>query len=566
MILLGIFDGAHDTGAGVVCDGRVLAAVNEERLSRVKMQGSFPARAIPAALDAAGVRPQDVDAIALAGVLTPQLYFRAFRWLQRRCRLEEGLFYSPRPDWRARVADFIQFRSGVTEWRPESWIGRMEKRLIAPIVRRDFPPELKQKPIRIVDHHDAHAACAYFCSGFDPCLCVTADGVGDGASFCIYRGQGRRLRRLHAVGPRHSIPVFYALVTAHLGFIPFRDEGKVLGLSARGRAERVDLPFPIELTPAGLRGRLRFGQAARPFLRRLERYAREDVAAWLQRHTERLVAAAVAQWAERTGLRRLALAGGLFANVRLNQLLWRLPQIDEIYVFPHMGDGGLAVGAALAEARPEPEFMEHVFLGPEFGEREIERALQAGGLPYERPSDLERAVVERLAAGRAVARFDGRMEYGPRALGHRSILASAEDPAVCDRLNAALGRSPFMPFAPSTPAEAAAACYEPMAGAARAAAFMTMTFDATPLLRERCPAVVHVDGTARAQIVHQRIDPAFHRILSLYAAATGRPCLLNTSFNMHEEPIVCSPSDAVDSFRRSGLDALSIGPFLARQA
>ncbi len=565
MLILGIFDGAHDTGACVVQDGRIVAAVNEERFTRAKMQGSFPHRSIEEALRIAGADAADVDAIGLAGVLTPQLYFRLFRVLQRRFKLEEGLFYSPNPTWRSWVADFVQFRSGINDLTPKSWIGRGERFFIPWVVRRDLPATLRHKPIHIFDHHLCHAAGAYYCSGFDPCLSITVDGVGDGVSFCVSRCEGRKIERLHAIGPRHSIPVFYALITTHLGFIPFRDEGKVLGLSARGDSANVDVPFPIQRDGDGFRSAIRFGLAARPLLRQLERYSKEDVAAWLQTHSEALIVDTIAQWAERTGLRNVALAGGLFANVRLNQLILALPQVDNVYVFPQMGDGGLAAGAALALAEPEPAFLEHVFLGPEFRDDEIVRALKAAGLPYERPDDVEEAAAEQLAAGKVLARFAGRMEYGPRALGNRSILVSAEDAAVCDKLNTALGRSPFMPFAPATPVERACECYTSIAGADRAARFMTITFDATERLRDLCPAVVHVDGTARAQIVDAETNPGLHKILAAYAAKSGRPSLLNTSFNMHEEPIVCTPADAVDSFQRAGLDGLAIGPFLARQ-
>ena len=566
MTVLGIFDGAHDAGACVVAHGRIVAAVNEERLTRVKLQGSFPERSISEVLRVAGVSETDVDEIAVGGVLTPQLYLRYWRWLQRNYRLEEGLFYTPNPDWRAWVADFVQFRSGITSLTPECWLGRMEKRFIPSAMRRDLPPALRRKPIHVYDHHTAHAASAYYSSGLDPCLCVTADGVGDGVSFGISQCANREVKRLASLGHDDSIAVFYALITAHLGFIPFRDEGKVLGLAARGRADRVDVPFPFERAGGGLHCGCKFGLRARPFLTRLARYSMEDVAAWLQSNTESLVVDVVAAWVERTGTRQVALAGGLFANVRLNQLIASLPSVASVYVFPQMGDGGLAAGAALAHVRPEPEYMEHVFLGPAYSDREIERALAHARLPYTRPPCLEEAAAQRLAGRETVARFDGRMEYGPRALGNRSILVSAEDEAVCDRLNAALGRSRFMPFAPATPIERASQCYVSISAGARLAPFMAATFGCTPEMKRLCPAVVHVDGTARAQIVDAQTSQSFHKILTSYADRTGRPSLLNTSFNMHEEPIVCTPADAANAFRRAGLDWLAIGPFLAQQA
>ena len=565
MVVLGIFDGAHDAGACVVADGRIVAAVNEERLTRVKLQGSFPARSIAEVLRIAGVSERDVDEIAVGGVLTPQIYLRYWRGLQRRYRLEEGLFYTPDPNWRSWVADFVQFRSGITHITPESGIARVEQRFIPGVIRRDLPAGLRDKPIHVYDHHTAHSASAYYTSGFNPCLCVTADGVGDGMSFTVSRCADRRMARLMHLGHHDSIAVFYALITAHLGFIPFRDEGKVLGLSACGSAERVDVAFPFVCGRGQFRCTTGFGLRARSFLRQLRRYSREDVAAWLQSNTESVVVATVEEWLKRTGQTKVALAGGLFANVRLNQLIAKLPAVEAVHVFPQMGDGGLAAGSALAHVRPEPAYMDHAYLGPEYSQAEIEQALEQDGLPYTRPRAIEDEVAKHLAEGLTVARFDGRMEYGPRALGNRSILVNATDEAVCDRLNAALGRSPFMPFAPATPVERAAQCYGSIAGAEHAARFMTITFDCTDNMKRLCPAVVHADGTARAQIADHRTSPSFHRILEAHAERTGQPSLLNTSFNMHEEPIVCTPADAVNAFTRAGLDRLAIGPFLAQQ-
>jgi carbamoyltransferase len=208
--------------------------------------------------------------------------------------------------------------------------------------------------------------------------------------------------------------------------------------------------------------------------------------------------------------------------------------------------------------------MDHVYLGPDFSEREMETALNDAGVSFERPADLEATIARCVARGYVVARSTGRMEYGPRALGNRTILYRPDDRSVNDWLNERLERTEFMPFAPSTLAEEADRCFKNMDGARDAARFMTITFDCTEEMRERCPGVVHVDGTARPQLVRQQDNAAYHRIIREFMKITGLPSVVNTSFNIHEEPIVCSPADAVRAFLYGHLDMLAMGPFLAR--
>jgi carbamoyltransferase len=245
------------------------------------------------------------------------------------------------------------------------------------------------------------------------------------------------------------------------------------------------------------------------------------------------------------------------------------PGLKSFYVFPSMGDGGLPLGAALlasgglARGRPGPQALSDLYLGPQWSERDIERLLSARGVNFERPPALARRVAELLAAGQIVARFDGRLEYGPRALGNRSILYRATDPAANDWLNKQLGRGEFMPFAPVIRDVDAARMIEDYGPAtAYTSKFMTITFRASDAFRREAPACVHLDGTMRPQIIERSINPGYYDIVAEYHALTGRAVLVNTSFNMHEEPIVCSPQDALQAFELSNLDHLVIGPFL----
>jgi carbamoyltransferase len=264
-------------------------------------------------------------------------------------------------------------------------------------------------------------------------------------------------------------------------------------------------------------------------------------------------------------------AGGVVANVKLNQRLLALEEVPSLFVYPAMGDDGLAAGAAhhvYAQGLPEGEResavrrLADVYLGSEFSPAEILAAIRASGRPFDRPKDLAGEVARRIAEGGVVARFDGRMEFGPRALGNRSILVGAADPSVNDWLNKRLERTEFMPFAPVSLAEEKDRFYRGLEGAEHAARFMTVTCDCTPELSELCPAVVHVDGTARPQLVDRSSNPGYRAILEAYQRIEGHSTLINTSFNMHEEPIVRSPEDAVRAFTLGHLDYLAIGEYL----
>jgi carbamoyltransferase len=302
-----------------------------------------------------------------------------------------------------------------------------------------------------------------------------------------------------------------------------------------------------------------------------ERWDRKDLSASIQQHAEDLVRRYVGYWQQKTRKRDIALAGGLFANVKINQRVHELTGVQSVHVHPGMTDEGLAVGAALAlshdlakDRRSLPRrCFEHVYLGPSYSDEAMEKALTQAGIPYQRSHQVEEDIVDLLTQGFVVARFHGAMEYGPRALGNRSILYKPSDPSVNDWLNKRLKRTEFMPFAPSLLAEEASKCFHGLEGAEDAARFMTVTFDCTPWMTRNCAGVVHVDGTARPQLVSERDNPSYYQIIRSYHRRTGLPTVVNTSFNIHEEPIVCSPQDAIRAFQLGHLDILALGHFLA---
>jgi len=558
MVILGISPPAHESAAGIVVDGKLVAAAAEERFTRVKNQGGLPERAIETVMEMAGVTPRDVDAVAVA-------------WLPGRSELALNVknyvrnlpfavaVNSSLANKAAHVGNYTRNVFRDPNWRSA---GTLEKTIVKPLERMGLGGR-----VRHVDHQAAHVAGAYFASGFDRALGVSLDGYGSGAAGSFYLCEGGRMRLLQTIPYPHSLGTFYRRVTQALGFKPNRHEGKIVGLAAYGDPEvlgpRVRGGFDLSRDDYF---RMKAPQDPYESRRIAEQHSREDVAAAYQRVLEEVATRYVGLYLRKHGLTRVVAAGGVFANVKMNQRVMELPEVEEIFVYPAMSDGGVGVGAATWLAAQDgslrPERLEHVYLGPGFGEREIEAALRESGLPFRRSEQVEREIAEQVAGGKVVARFDGRMEFGPRALGNRSILYAATDPTVNDWLNKRLKRTEFMPFAPMALAHRAGDLFEGIERGRMAAEFMTVTFDCTPRMKQIAPAAVHVDGTARPQLVTERNNPSAFRVLTEYERLTGSPTVINTSFNMHEEPIVCTPADAVRAFVDGKLDVLAAGPFL----
>lgn len=574
MLVLGLGT-EEDGGAALVADGRIIAAISEERLCRMKLAMGFPHQSLRRVLDLAGVSIDDLDAVLVGG--TRELFIPGLSPF-------EGWFqYAPR-GFGGRLKRAASRFSGIGQRLP--WLERGYYAALSPSFahrRRTIRRILREEhgvrcPVDFVDHHLCHVASAFFTSGFADALVCSVDGGGDGKSSAIYAARGGRLECLHETRAFDSLGNYYAYVTHLCGFRAMRHEGKITGLAAHGEPRFVPLlrEFIDEVDGTLVnRGGAVFSEA----LRRLERrlpvgWTREDLAASIQRHFEDVTRRYVSHWARRTGLRDVALAGGVFANVRVNEEIWSLPETDRVFIHPGMTDAGLPVGAALAACipgtlprtmSPDPAPLEDVYLGPSISEAEVASALARHDLepePLHQP--LAGQVADLLAGGHVVARAAGRMEYGPRALGNRTIMYQPSDPAVNDWLNQNLRRTEFMPFAPAILVEERERCFGDMTGGEHAAEFMTMTYHCTPWMREHMAGVVHLDGTARPQLVRADRSPEFHAILSAFQERTGLPGAINTSFNMHEEPIVCGADDAVRAFLDGHLDYLAIGEHLIR--
>ncbi|WP_166268467.1 carbamoyltransferase family protein [Marinobacter caseinilyticus] len=603
MKVLGISPMDKDSTVSVVEDGNVLFAAGEERFSRAKQQDGFPKLALETALGYTGFALNDFDQICYPfltweneaklfnkNLVDEKQFIREFESsdLSRQVKdalarvpdrntpihglehpnaiMEKGFLHSSYYSMAGaqRLASNNAALKGSRHWAEDATLSfqKWEKEL------KDGLDNLGwQKPVKRMEHHLTHAANSYLCSGYDRALCITLDGYGSGLAGSISEARDGKIQRLHGISFPSSLGTLYEHVTSSLGFKPSRHEGKIVGLASYGDPSVLGeiLLSRIQQTP----GDFKVYEANNVFFSRYlaSKFPKIDVAAAYQYVLEVVACNCVRYWVEKTGIDTLVLSGGVTANVKLNQRIFEIEGVNHIFVYPNMGDGGCGTGAALYQSWPggvKPSIT-NAYLGPEYSEAEIERALTTEGLEFSKPSNLAAEVAGLIHSGQVVARFDGRMEYGPRALGNRSILYHAREPEVNQWLNKRLGRTEFMPFAPVTLYEAREKCYHNIKGAEHTAEFMTITFDCTEFMRDSCPAAVHVDGTARPQLVRREVNSGYYDILKEYEKLSGIPSLINTSFNMHEEPIVATPEDAIRAFVQGALDYLAIGPFLVKQ-
>jgi carbamoyltransferase len=573
MLILGVQD-AIDSAAAVIQDGKIIAAVAEERLVREKLAYGFPRSAIRAVLKGAGIEPKDIDYIAVAGRnnywVNEIVPFNG--WFETRPGLFRRLFLSIASRVSPLASKFNSLEKSYYALRYPIFAYRRRK------IQDTFRDEFGfTAPVTFIDHHFAHACSAYYSCGYEDATVVTLDGGGDGLCSQIYGVRAGKFNKLHEITSLNSIGNFYSYVTYISGFKTHRHEGKITGLAAYGKPRYLDVFESLITLKDGEIVNISklFGSSALNRIRALlpKDFDKADLAASIQQHLEDVAVQYVKSWTSKTRIADLALAGGVFANVKLNQRLKELQGVRGIFIHPAMGDDGIAVGGALAlyyrmqssqKRAAVRDCLDHVYLGPEFSCAEMRAELEKSGLPYAVHENIEKKIAELLSEGHVVARFNGRMEYGPRALGNRSILYQTTDPSVNDWLNKNLKRTEFMPFAPSTLAEYASQCYVGMNGASNAARFMTVTFDCTDWMKKHCPGVVHVDGTARPQLVRKEDNPSYYKIIEEYRRLTGLPSVINTSFNIHEEPIVCTPADAVRAFKIGHLDYLAMDSFLVK--
>jgi carbamoyltransferase len=562
--ILGIWDG-HDSGAALLLDGRLRAAINEERLSRRKLEVGFPSRSIAACLARAELQSEHVRLVAAS---TSDPAKTLGRWWPG----SKERYYAVRrrkafPGASAGLTRGLKYR--VTEWAP----GRTTRALSRYALKAELAKcGLGHAELRLVDHHEAHAAGAAWASGFASCAVVTLDGLGDGLSATISAFRDGRLHRVAASPARHSLGVFFEHVTNLLNMRELEDEGKVMALA--DYASPIDDPdnplLPWVQVRDGIIETKWPGHGLRAPLARVHwRFPNEQFAFLAQRVVENTMTALVRDAVRLTGLHRVALAGGVISNVKATRRVRLLPEVEAAFVFPHMGDGGLALGAAVLGAAASGEDvrleMDRLDLGPSYDPRELDSSVRAAGMSADTVGRVPETVADLLAEGGIVMWFQGAMEYGPRALGHRSVLARPDRLDIRDRLNLALKRRVwYQPFCPSMLESDARQMLADWDGGRNRA--MTMAYQVADRYRCAMAGVTSVDGTCRPQFVADDDPGVFADLLREVRQRSGAGVVLNTSFNIHGEPLVCSPAEALDVFLRSGADALAIGPFLVRRS
>ena len=572
-IILGIHSD-HDASAVVFKHGRLFAAISEERLSRIKNDGGqLPESSISFVLHQHGIERREIDKIALLYSFFPEKYFyheTLGKEIERRFK---------------RLRNFLSGK-GTPYMMARDLLKRLNQR------GKKFDDHFRRNKflnsekfhngadVKFFDHHNAHALPAAYYSGFERCAVITMDGVGDlniNHTSSVWENDG--IIKHYATDARNtSAGGFYSIITQLLGFMPLRHEGKVTGLAAYGDPSVLYEPFSRALRLSSDGKTLDSDFTGLPyeelynFLKKVTgSHSRENIASAVQKVLEDVVVTLVRNFLAETGMENIALNGGVFANVKLNQRIAELPEVKKIFVFPAMSDTGNSIGAILMYLKTlDPQIfnkmkqpLADVYWGPEYSSDKIEAELVKAGLSFGRKDERElvQTAASAIHSGKVVGWFQGRMEFGPRALGNRSILARPTDASINDWLNKRLERSEFMPFAPSVLEESADDIFMGVDKARHTAEFMTITFDVKPDWRDRIPAVIHIDGTARPQLVNQKANPLYHKLIKSYCEMSGIPLVLNTSFNVHEEPIVCKPQEAIKAFIEERVDCLAIGPF-----
>jgi carbamoyltransferase len=592
MRILGISAFYHDSASALVEDGRIVAAAQEERFTRKKHDASFPHHAIGYCLDSVGAKLADIDHVAF--------YDKPFLKFER--LLETYIALAPR--------GFTSFKMAIPLWLKEKLF---QKSLLRKELK-SFDEEMSAKKLLFTEHHLSHAASAFFPSPFEKAVVLTMDGVGEWATTSAALGEGNRLEIFQEIHFPHSLGLLYSALTYYTGFKVNSGEYKVMGLAPYGEPKYAQLILDhlIDLKPDGsFRLDMSYFDYCTGLTMTNERFAKlfgkplrtpdklltpfhMDMAASIQAVLDEAVLRLTRGLAKETGARNLCLAGGVALNCVANGKVLRDGKFDNIWIQPAAGDAGGAVGAALAayhQFKGQPrkvaanDGMSGAFLGPEYAQADVEQRLKAVGARFTVMSEGEmiEATAKALADQLAIGWFQGRMEFGPRSLGARSILGDPRSPAMQKNLNLKVKyRESFRPFAPAVLREDVADWFELESDspymlvvadvrkdrrrAMNAAEELLFGIDKLNVSRSEIPAVTHIDYSARIQTVSEATNPLFHRLLSEFKRLTGCPVLVNTSFNVRGEPIVCTPEDAFRCFMGNELDLLVVGHCVLRKA
>ncbi len=550
----------QDAGAAINIDGKIIAAANEERFNRKKLFIGFPELSIKEVCKIASLDINDFDYIAISTLNhIPSLDYKNLAFHQS---IGEKLS-TVNPIQKALktigFTEFVKNSYGVVQ-------GIYRNKLIKKLRELGF----KQK-ISFIDHHTCHGYGAYSTSGFNDCLVITLDGAGDGYCSKVFTPENYKLNTVHKI-PFYGSPGYYYSYATNICGFKYGREGKLTGLAAFGNPEKTKKIFAsrVNYDPKKMIF-VNYGHYYNPEIEYLKKalsgISKEDIAAGIQIHTEEIVVSYIKDLVNKFNKSKIALCGGVFANVKLNQKISEIEGVEELYVHPHMGDGGLAVGASFAVLadlnKPvKPYFLENAYLGPNYSNEEILKDLEDSNCKFIKSDNVSLIMAKAISEGKVVAYFNGAMEYGPRALGNRSLFVSAKDPHINQSLNDRLERSEFMPFAPIIMKEREDLYFKNLENKHKCTNFMTITTNVKDKAISDIPAAVHIDKTARFQSITHSQNPTVHKMLSYHEEITGVPIVINTSFNMHEEPIVENPKQAIDCFQRGHLDMLVLGNYV----
>jgi len=575
MKILGINGLGVLPSASIVDNGNMVAFAEEERFTRIKgSEGLMPAQAVKYCMDAAGAGLADISYIAFSWDARLYTYYMPYFFLKQYLRSRSG----------------VNASGGARRVMQELWKYNPVK------VRKDIRDMLSQAgfrgkmpPVKFVSHHLSHAASAFFCSGLDESLILVVDGSGEYKSTSVYQGRGRDIKEIRSFDLPNSIGWFYQSITEYLGFKPNHHEGKVMALAAYGQPDSLlaaKMSLLLKSSADGLyahnsiysfTGTHSKGMVFSDQLEALLGPAREpgseitqyhnNIAFVAQQILEQTCLDVLKPWIEQPGFSgNLCIAGGVGLNCKMNGVLARYPAVRQIFAPPHSSDNGAALGAALQVSVDKgitvDAVMKHAYWGPSYTEQEIEQLLEELNIPFSKEPDIVSKTAGLLVDHKVIAWFQGRMEVGSRALGNRSILANPSKVATRDFINRKIkNRELWRPFAASMLYEYKDQYLEET----QESPFMTIAFKASAQFAQLAPAAIHLDGTTRPQLVRQSENPRYWNLIRSFGEQTGTYALLNTSFNLREEPIVCTPRQALNTFLNSELDCLVMESFLIQK-
>jgi len=557
MYILGIWDG-HDSGAAIIKESEILVAINEERLTRRKLEINFPYKSIEACLGFLNLKPADISEIAISTSDPAKTLARVVPSTKE----EYYLIRRRKKDLTFLNFQKKRFKYKLTELKPNRIATAVSKKILQKELNKIH---FKNYHLSIIDHHMSHVAAAAFCSGFDECLVITLDGLGDGVSGTINIFHDKMLKNISTISAKDSFGIFFEHVTNLMNMRELEDEGKVMALA--------DYAYPIKdeenplldfFSVDNLKIKAKYSSLKmyKELKKFLWRYPSEQFANMAQKTLEYYIIKLIKNAIQETRYKKIALSGGVASNVKVNMMIRNLPECEDCFV------GGLALGAAMYLNYQKNKVTKYRFdsiaFGLEYSDEEIEKKLQLANLTYRKLPHPEKETAELISQGNIVLWFQDRMEYGPRALGSRSILALPNNPNIKDELNLRLKKRVwYQPFCPTILHEDAQVLLEDYNGSPNY--FMTMAYKVREEFRQDLIGVINVDGSCRPQIIDNNSDTKYQRLLSLIKSMTGRGVVLNTSFNIHGEPLVCSPEDAIRTFINTGIKYLVIGNFIVTQ-